>query len=1005
MFGSTTRRDKQMRPRNVVLLAVLFALASLPVVGSAQETTATISGRVTDPQGLAVPGVTITVIGPQGNKTAVTDTDGRFQIPYLVPGPYTVRAELQGFKKVEQPNVVLRLGQTIDVPLTMQVGGVTETVDVQGSSPVVDTSSTTIGASLDSQLLERVPIGRRFSDTLYIAPGVTSGGSVGNANPSVSGASGLDNQYVIDGVNVSNGGYGALGSYSIVFGSLGNGTPYDFMQEVQVKTGGYEAEFGQATGGVINVITKSGTNKLTGTLFGYARPSQLESDYTQIQSPNGTVNTVSTRVSDFGAAIGGPILRDRLFFFGAIDPSWDRRTLIAPDNTDTDGSLQFPLHALGNVNRDRRVLSYAAKGTWQMTPNHRFDASFFGDPAKGLMGPQRGSALLATDTSSFSEINKYGGHNQTVRYSGTVSSRWLLEASFARALNEVQETPSVNTWRVTDTRVTPQIITGGIGFYEAGNRSDDFQYRATSTNLLGGHELKYGAQYETLTYDQVNQRTGPTFTTPVGDQTATGATIQILPDPNFGQIYRVTRANLNSARTTKQKYVAAFVEDTWKVGNRLTLKPGVRYEQETLDGTLIQGFKLDNNFAPRIGATFDLTGSSRSKLYGSYGIFYQRIPNDLAARALSADAGIGADYFDANLTQAIPNGVLAGPPGRQTATHYSIAGVGADVIDPNAKVTYMQEYLVGVEHQVAANTSVGVRYVHRNIPRVLEDIQAFPVAAADLGLPGADSVDYTLTNPSPSTPTAGGLGASFEKPIHDYDSVEFTFDRRFSGNWALQASYRWSRLWGNYEGSYRDDNGQSDPGITSLFDFPTNDPSYTAIGVPQFGYQGDIRFLGRAGAGPLPLDRPHQVKIYGSTVIPFGINVGVGLNFSSGYPLTALAANPNPNYQNGGEIPLTPRGAGFQTVDGFKTRSPFESNVNAHVDYGLRLGGPRRIVLMADIFNLFDQQRTVGYDNYVETSFGAPNPNFGQRVSAVLGGAPPFIQTPREIRIGARFEF
>jgi hypothetical protein len=773
------------------------------------------------------------------------------------------------------------------------------------------------------------------------------------------------------------------------------------MQEVQVKTGGYGAEFGQATGGVINVVTKSGTNNLSGAIFGYARPSDLESDFTQIQSPNGTVNTVGTEVADVGAAIGGPIVRDRLFFFGAIDPSWDRRILIAPDDVEN-----FPLRALGEVERERRVLSYAAKGTWQATPNHRFDASFFGDPAEGLMGPQRGSALLASTTSSFSEINRYGGHNQTVRYSGTLGPKWLIEASFGRALNEVRETPSANEWRVTDTTVTPQRITGGIGFYEAGNKGENFQYRASMTNLFFGHELKYGAQFDMLTYDQVNQRTGPTFTTPVGEQTATGATIQILPDPNFGRIYRVTRANLNASRTTEQRYFAAFVEDTWRVGTRLTLKPGLRYEEQTLDGTLVQGFRLDNNWAPRIGATYDVTGSGRSKLYGSYGIFYQRIPNDLAARALSADAGIGADYFDADLTQPIPNGVLAGPEGQQTATHYSIAGVGADVIDPEVGTTYMQEFLVGFEQQIARNTSVGVRYVHRTTPRVLEDIQAFPIIAADLGLPGADSVDYVLTNPGPDTPTSGGLGAAFEKPIHDYDSVEFTFDRRFSGNWALQASYRWSRLWGTFEGSYRDDNGQSDPGITSLFDFPTNDPTYASLGAAQFGYLGDIRYLGRAGAGPLPLDRPHQVKVYGSTVIPLGFNVGLGLNLSSGAPLTALAANPNPNYQNGGEIPMTPRGAGFETVDGFKTRSPFESSVNAHVDWSLRLGGDRRrIVLLADIFNVFNQQRTTGYDSYVETTFGAPNPNFGQRVSAVLGGAPPLIQTPREVRLGARFEF
>ena len=200
-------------------------------------------------------------------------------------------------------------------------------------------------------------------------------------------------------------------------------------------------------------------------------------------------------------------------------------------------------------------------------------------------------------------------------------------------------------------------------------------------------------------------------------------------------------------------------------------------------------------------------------------------------------------------------------------------------------------------------------------------------------------MDYTLTNIDTDTPTAGDLGASFEKPIHEYDAVELTLDRRFANNWGLQASYRWSRLWGTFEGVYRDDNGQSDPGITSLFDFPTNDPSYTAIGVPQFGFRGDVRFLGKLGEGPLPLDRRHQFKVYGNYAFNFGLNAALGLQLSSGKPLTPLAANPNINYQNGGEIPECARGCGFQTIDGFKDRTPFLTDVSAHVDYALRFTG------------------------------------------------------------------
>ena len=200
----------------------------------------------------------------------------------------------------------------------MEIGGVTETVQVVGTVDVVSVGTTTTGANISSELLQRVPVGRDLGSTLYLAPGVSSSGTAGNANPSIAGGSGLDNQYVIDGVNVTNQGYGALGSYSIIFGSLGNATPFDFMQEVQVKTGGYEAEFGQSTGGVVNVITKSGSNDVAADRRSATRgPTRSKSDWTQYQSVNGSVQTVGSRSYDGGIEGGFPIVKDRLFFFGA----------------------------------------------------------------------------------------------------------------------------------------------------------------------------------------------------------------------------------------------------------------------------------------------------------------------------------------------------------------------------------------------------------------------------------------------------------------------------------------------------------------------------------------------------------------------------------------------------------------------------------------------------------------------------------------------------------------
>jgi len=983
-----------------VALAIFLVSASTAM---AQETTGTIKGRVTDAQGLAIPGATVTVTGPQGAKSAVSDAEGRFSLPFLTPGAYSVRGELQGFKAVEQKNVTVSLGQTIDLPLKLEVGGLSETIQVTGSSPVIDTGSTTTGAVLSSDMFSQVPVGRRLSDTLYMAPGVSTGGSVGSANPSISGASGLENQYVIDGVNVTNQGYGALGSYSIVFGSLGNATPFDFVKEVQVKTGGYEAEFGQSTGGVVNVVTKSGSNLFRGSLFGYARPTKTEGDWTQVTSPNGTINTLSTHVSDAGAEGGGPIVKDHLFFFGAIDPSWETRTSLVPPGFPL--LSQFP----NGLDRDRRTVSYSAKTTYQLKSGHRFDASFFGDPSKGPNGPQRGSTLLNNDTSGFSSIT-YGGHNQTVRYDGVLSSRFLAEAFYARALNDINEVPSVNTWFVRDRTVVPNVVSGGIGLYEAGNHSLNNQYAVKLTNVFAGHQVKYGVEYDDVTYSNINQRTGPTFKTPVGDQTATGAQIDIIADPTFGKIYRVTRANLNTARTTLQKYVNFFVQDQWRVGNRLTINPGLRYEQETMSGTLVSDFKLKNNWAPRIGATFDPVGDGRSKIFGNFGIFYARVPNDLAARALSADAGIGADYFDANLTQPIPNGVNAGGK----TVHYSIAGAGADTIDPNAKLSYVREFVLGAEREILPNTTLGVRYINRRIPRVLEDVANCPMAAYDLAATSVPcgSVDYILTNPTSATPVNPAVIAidprfaavQFADPVHKYDAVELTLNRRMANNWTLITSYRWSRLRGNFEGFYREDNGQSDPGISSLYDFPTNDPTYTSIGTA-LGYPGDIRFLNDPN-GILPLDRPHQGKIFANYAFRWGLNLGAGINLSSGKPLTPLDPNPNTNYQNGGEIPDGPRGSGIQTIDGFKTRTPFQSQLDFQVAYNWKITGTQKVSLMADVFNLFNQQIVLDYDNWTSITYGAgPNPNFGLRTSSLFAGNPPQFQTPRQVRFGIRYEF
>ena len=1003
--------------RRQLIWALLLVVASFGLASAQETTSGSITGKVVDAQGAPVPGATVTITTNQGPKTLVSDANGRFFAPYLAPGRYSVKVELTGFAPVEQKNIDVHLGQRLELgEITLKVGSLQETVEVVGGAPVVDTTTTTIGGILDSETISKLPVGRNFTDTLYMLPGVSDSSYAGKSNPSIGGASGLENNFIIDGVNASNAGFGAIGSYSRNYGSLGTGVTSDFIKETQVKTGGYEAEYGQASGGVVNVVTRSGSNQFHGAVFGYIAPPSLESSYQQLDTTNGTVNTVGRKQADVGVSLGGPIMKDKLFFFGTFNPTWETLTRTAPKG--------FPLASLGEVDRVRKTYSYAGKLTWQMGSNHRFDASAFGDPATADNGPQTATALVASTLTRFSAL-KYGGHSQSLRYDGIMTPNWLIEASAGHITNKFHESPQINEWSVSDRRVVPNVISGGIGFFEVDNGRNT-QFTLKSTNLFnagGSHQLRYGVSYEDIYYLQGTGRTGPTFTLSDGTQTTTGGSIQIRPDPAFGSIWRVTRAQTGPGRETTQKYTSFFLQDTWQIGKRLTFRPGVRVDNQKLQGSEEFPVCLSNEkfvgdvsgggdavpceytfgplWAARLGATYDLTGNGKTKLFASWGRFYVKIPNDLAARSLSADAGVTvADYFDAGLTRPVPNGTLA----LGTTNHLTYAGLHPATIANGVGSTYSDEFVGGFEFEPAQRLSVGVRYVHRNIPVVMEDFAPAQVILYTYGIP--PSIEYIIDNINTETPTTNpadfGLPfqqAHFENPTHTYQAIEVTMNKSFSDNWSMIASYRWSDLKGNFEGFYRSDNGQSDPGITSLFDFPTNDPSYTKDGAA-LGFRGDIRFQGTTlGEGVLPNNRRHQLKLY--TNRTFGnLNAGIAANVGSGRSLTALASNPG--YQNAGEIPETLRGGGFQTVDGLKKSTDTEVYFDAHLDYTIKVG-ERRVILLADGFNLFNTQDPLDYDNYTELSFGALNPDFGTAKQG--GGRSPSYHTPFQLRIGARFEW
>ncbi len=573
-----------LKSATIATLTLTFLLSG---VAFAQQTTGTMTGRLVDAQGLAVPGATVTVTGPQGPKSFVSDAEGRFSAPFLVPGTYDMRIELQGFKTFERRGVIVGLGQTVDIPVQMQVGGLTEVIEVSAASPVVDTRTTATGGVLDPETLQRLPVGRNITDALYVLPGVSDSSGAGRANPSIAGASGLENNYIVDGVNITDTGFGGFGAFNTTYLSLGMGVTSDFVKETQVKTAGFEAEFGESTGGVVNVVTKSGSNQFSGSAFGYSRPSQLEAGWDELVTPNGTVNTTGSMQSDAGISLGGSAVPNRLFFFGTYNPQWQTRTFIAPEG--------FPYRALGEVDRNRRIHSYAGKLTAQATSSHRFDFSAFGDPSKGLNGLQNPAALrrianpgvpgTSDIRGGFSELD-YGGHNQTLRYDGVINASWLLEGAIAHASNKFNETPAISEWAYTDLRTVPQGRSGGLGFFE-NNDGSNTQYSLKSTSILragGQHQLRYGVQVQDIKFLRGTNYSGPGLPLATGQTTITGGPIQIRAGADGITYYRATRGLLVAPGRTNQLYTSVFLQDTWQAG-RLTVTPGVRWDRQVPRGT------------------------------------------------------------------------------------------------------------------------------------------------------------------------------------------------------------------------------------------------------------------------------------------------------------------------------------------------------------------------------------------------------------------------------------
>ena len=374
--------------KNVLRLFLVLCIATVGTAAFAQDiqTKGSVSGQVTDASQGVVSGATVKISGGSVDRTTTTNDQGFYAFENLNPGNYKVRVEMTNFKSGEVSDVTVFVGKASTTNVTLQAGNISETVTVTAGADL-DQSSSAVASNLNDQLFENIPVARGVAGLFYLAPGTTDSLGGGRDNPSISGGSALDNLYVADGVNITDSAFGGIGTFSRSYGALGTGINTAFVKEVQVKTGGFEPQYGQATGGIINIITQSGSNEFHGAAYGYMRPDAFEAKRKQRDdfSTNKAGRILAVEQFDAGVDVGGPIVKNKLFFFGSFNPSLQRNQVLGA----TGSGL---LTLLGQHQQRFRTYNYAGKVDWNINSNHTLAYSIYGDPTSSA-SQQRETAL------------------------------------------------------------------------------------------------------------------------------------------------------------------------------------------------------------------------------------------------------------------------------------------------------------------------------------------------------------------------------------------------------------------------------------------------------------------------------------------------------------------------------------------------------------------------------------------------------------------------------------
>jgi hypothetical protein len=960
------------------LLAVLVAAGA--GVATAQERFGGLTGVVTDASGGVLPGATVTVTSKNTGaaRTIVTSSDGLYTIPDLEPGRYSLTAELSGFAKYQIDDVLVSLGKTLKVDAQLKVGDMSEVVQVQAEArPQIDLRSTLVSHNVTSEEIDRLPKGRSFQSLALTAPSVNSGEIEGGIQ--VNGASGAENAFTVDGV-VTN---------SLINGQSRQNTVFEYLQEVQVKTTGISAEYGGALGGVISAVTKSGGNTFRGEGHYLYEGSGLSAGPVKrlVLDPVDDI-TVSyqqdTKAPDhrneIGGSLGGPLVKDKLFFFGSFSPRFISRTNTYHYSNGTE---------TGDITRDQTLQQLFGKVTYS---HSRFTAS--------------GSALW-TPTTSTGTLPAYNGSGENVITSSKAANAPNIDRGF--------EQTQVNTSGNVDFVLTNSSFFSARGGYFRDNYNDtgipnttNYIYQTSSVGLpgipanvqgpigtqntpraliveqdlttRGFFNMDYNNAFHAAGYHTLKGGFGFQRTTNDAQQAYPGGYVNIFWNRDF-----VAPNGSNQGRGTYGYYevnnrgvqglasadiMSLYVQDQWTLGDRLTLNVGLRLENEVVpsfrEGVDAMDFGWGDKIAPRIGAAYDVRGDGRFKVYGSWGRYYDWTKYELPRGSYGGDTwqvfyrGLETtDVGTLNLSN-MPGADLWTNPGSFRDRRVP----NFDSTDPDIKPMFQDSTSIGMEHQLGTDMVFGAHYVHNNLGRTIEDIGAVDANGDEtyiIGNPGEGLATFQF--PSGLTP----FGQPVPKPKRQYDAMEFTLSKRFSNNYFWSASYVLSRLYGNYSGiAASEEISTPTTGVASA----TAQQQAGSIARPGgnanrawdideifWDSHGNLDVIGR-----LPTDRPHVVKLYGSYLMPFGTQVGAFFYGASGTPLTTYVVTANQTNV-------------FVDGRGNMGRTDVLTRTDLLVSHELKLAGSKKLRFDLNVLNVFNQKSSRHEFNFLNRGAGAPRPS------------------------------